>query len=48
MNKKRETGDSLPEIRSSGRKHIRTPLIRINWDGEPFGFAENPDNWTFL
>ena len=26
----------------------KTPLIRINWDGEePSGYAENPDNWTF-
>ena len=20
------------------------PLIRINWDSEPYGYAENPDN----
>jgi hypothetical protein len=26
--------------------YIRTPLIRINLDGEPFGYAENPDNWN--
>ena len=26
----------------------RTPLIRINWEGEPTGHAENPDNWIFL
>jgi len=26
----------------------RTPHIRINWDGEPSGYAENPDNWIFL
>jgi hypothetical protein len=26
----------------------RTPLIRINWDGEPSGYAENPDNWIFF
>ena len=25
----------------------RTPLIRINWDDEPSGYAENPDNWIF-
>jgi hypothetical protein len=24
-----------------------TPFIRINWDGETSGFAENPDNWIF-
>jgi len=29
-------------------KYSRTPLIRINWDGEPSGYAENPDNWIFL
>jgi hypothetical protein len=25
-----------------------TPAIRINWDSEPSGPAENPDNWIFL
>jgi hypothetical protein len=25
-------------------RYSRTPLIRINWDGEPSGYAENPDN----
>jgi len=25
-------------------EHGRTPLIRINCDGEPSGYAENPDN----
>jgi len=29
------------------RLYGRTPLIRINWDGEPSGYAENPDNWIF-
>ena len=29
-------------------KYRRTPLIRIHWDGEPSGYAENPDNWIFL
>ena len=24
------------------------PLIRINWEGEPSGYAENLDNWIFL
>jgi len=28
--------------------YSRIPLIQINWDGEPFGYAENPDNWIFL
>jgi len=27
---------------------VRTPLIRINWEGEKSGYAENPDNWTLL
>jgi len=36
-----------------GRKHSfwyysKTPLIRFNWDGEPSGYAENPDYWNFL
>jgi len=26
----------------------QTCTIRINWDGEPSGYAENPDNWIFL
>jgi hypothetical protein len=30
------------------RTYSRTPLIGINWDGEPFGYAKNPDNWIFL
>ena len=25
----------------------RTPLIRINWDAEQSGYAENPVNWIF-
>ena len=28
--------------------HNRAPLIRHNWDGEPSGLAENPDNWIFV
>ena len=28
--------------------YSRTPLIRINWEGEPSGYAENPDNWICL
>jgi len=27
-------------------KYGRTPFIRINWNGEPFGCAENPDAAT--
>jgi len=37
--------------RNMGKKENKysiTPLIRINWDGEPSGHAENPNNWTFL
>jgi len=26
----------------------RTERIRINWDGEPTGNAENPYNWIFI
>ena len=29
-------------------KYSRIPLIRINWDGETSGYAENPDYWIFL
>jgi hypothetical protein len=29
-------------------EYSRTPLIRINWDGEPSGYAENPDDWIFI
>ena len=29
-------------------KYSRTPRILINWDGEPSGYAENPDDWIFL
>jgi len=29
-------------------KYSITPLMRINWDGKPFGYAENPDNRIFL
>jgi hypothetical protein len=28
--------------------HSRAPLIRINWGGEPSGYAENTDNWIFI
>jgi hypothetical protein len=36
-------GTQLYLILTSGR----APLIRINWDGELSGYAENPDNWIF-
>jgi hypothetical protein len=29
-------------------EYSRTPFIWINLDGEPSGFAENPDNWIFI
>jgi hypothetical protein len=29
-------------------KYNRTPLIRIDWESEPSGYEENPDNWIFL
>jgi len=28
--------------------YSRTPFSRINWDNEPSGYVENPDNWIFL
>ena len=31
-----------------GLMYSRTPLIRITWDGQPTGEAENPDNWIFF
>jgi len=30
------------------RRYSRTPFIRIKWDAEPPGYAENPDYWIFL
>jgi len=29
-------------------QYSRTSLIQIKWDGEPTGYAENPDNRIFL
>ena len=26
----------------------KTPRNRINWNGEPSGYAEIPDNWIFV
>jgi hypothetical protein len=31
-----------------GFEYSRTSLILINWDGEPSGYAENPDKWILL
>jgi len=30
-----------------GTKYNRTPIVRVNWDGESTGYVENPDNWDF-
>jgi len=32
----------------SGSTYSRTALVRINWNSEPPGYAENPDNWIYL
>jgi hypothetical protein len=29
-------------------EYSRTPLIRINWEGELSEYAGNPDIWIFL
>jgi len=31
-----------------GMEYSRTPIVRVNWDGEPTGYVENPDNGIFL
>jgi hypothetical protein len=28
--------------------YTTAPLVRIDWDNESSGYAENPDNWIFL
>ena len=28
--------------------YSRTPLVRINWDDESAGYAENTNNWIFF
>ena len=35
-------------IYSACCKYGTTPPIGINWDGEPYGYAENPANWIFF
>jgi hypothetical protein len=35
---------TLLELKYS-TKYSRTPIIWINWDDDPSGYAENPDNW---
>jgi hypothetical protein len=37
-----------PSIFISAFYYGGTPLIRINWGGEPNGYAENPDNMIFI
>ena len=39
---------SVASLNTSLCNYIRTPLIQINQDGEPSGYAENPDNWIFI
>jgi len=29
-------------------QYSRTPIIQINWDGEPTGYEQNPNKWIFL
>jgi hypothetical protein len=32
-----------------GAHHIlHVSRIRVNWDGEPTGYEENPVNWDFI
>jgi len=42
----------LSELKMSrtklAEKNITHRLKRVNWDGKPPGYAENPDNWIFL
>jgi hypothetical protein len=35
-------------VAGNNETRSRTPLIRVNWDGEPSGYAESPDNWIFI
>jgi len=41
------TSDISP-LRSDQQIYSGTSVIRINWDGQPSGYAEIPDNWIFL
>jgi hypothetical protein len=29
-------------------EYNRTTFIRINWEEEPSGYVEKPENWNFL
>ena len=39
-----QTSECLTQL----HKYSITSPIRINCDGQPSGYAENPDNWIFL
>ena len=44
-----QSGPGQDSVRAVWSSHYsKTPLIRINWDGDPSGYAEHPDNWIFL
>jgi hypothetical protein len=34
-------------IPERNKKYSRIQLIRVNWEDETSGYAENPDNWIF-
>jgi hypothetical protein len=36
------------EDQQYSEEYIRTPFIRINWEAQPSGYAENPDDRNFL
>jgi hypothetical protein len=36
------------ENRPNTHTHNKTPLIYINWDSMPSGYAVNLDNWILL
>jgi hypothetical protein len=38
----------VPVFKAVFWEYIITPIIWINWDREPSGYAENLDNWIFL
>jgi hypothetical protein len=44
----RSNGETRKESLVLGEKYSITPIIRINCDRQPSGYAENPDNWIFL
>jgi hypothetical protein len=42
------SSSSVPSLLYVKCEYVRTPLIRINWEREPSGYAEIPDNWILL